>query len=361
MRMPDLQRFRWLVVMLALAWLPGCAALERHLPAAAQQLTAEEEARVGIAVENRLFQLLGGPRHDKPLAEELAVLLDQASGNSGQLTISVAERGAAELYALPGGRLILTRGLLAEVRDHAALVHLLRHAADLAGSASAGWASRASTKAALEILSQQESVYNPESGSIRLARMFAGQPCEQSCLPDSRSAAESDTQRLPGSISNLQELRPAYALLAEARQSEIAENPSQAITLYLKAATLAPDEAHILGSLGLAYLRAGELQSARLYLQNALRLQPDYYRTRMGLGYLYLQQGQVRKANAELAESVRLLPVTENLFLLAEAREKDGDVEGGMSLYRLIVEQDPRSNLGRTAARRLAAARAGNE
>ena len=78
---------------------------------------------------------------------------------------------------------------------------------------------------------------------------------------------------------------------------------------------------------------------------------------RMGLGYLYLQQGKVSQANDELAESVRLLPVTENLFLLAEAREKGGDVEGGLSLYRLIVDKDPHSTLGRTAARRLAHAK----
>jgi Flp pilus assembly protein TadD len=167
----------------------------------------------------------------------------------------------------------------------------------------------------------------------------------------------STSEEVPGPIRILKELQPAYALLEEARQLEKAGNPSQAIILYLKAATMAPDEPHILGSLGMAYLRAGELQTARLNLQKAVRLQPDYYRTRMGLGYLYLQQGKVRKANDELAESVRLLPVTENLFLLAEAREKGGDAEGGMSLYKLIVAKDPHSKLGRTAASRLARAK----
>ena len=361
MIMPVIQRLLQSAIMLALACLMGCAAMDRHLPAAAPQLSDAEKARVGIAVEKRLLQLLGGPRHDQPLVEELAALLKQESGDSGKFALAVAERGGAELYVLPGGRLILTRGLLSEVRDHAALVSLLRRAADLAGSTSADWPSRAATEAATEFLSQHESVYDPESASIRLARIFAGQPCAQSCLPESLPGGEGHTEEMPGSISTLQEMRPAYALLTEARQLELDDNPSQAITLYLKAATMAPDEAHILASLGMAYLRAGELPSARLYLQNAVRLQPDYYQTRMGLGYLYLQQGKVRKANDELAESVRLLPVTENLFLLAEAREKDGDAEAGMSLYRLIVERDPRSKLGRTAARRLAAASGGNE
>lgn len=361
MRMPAIQRLLQSAIILALTLLMGCAAMERHLPAAAPQLTAAEQAKVGMAVEKRLLQLLGGPRHDQPLVEELAAQFKSESENSGKFTLSVAERSGAELYALPGGRLIMTRGLLSEIRDHAALVSLLRRATDLAGSASTNWTSRAASEAALEILSQHESVYDPESASIRLARIFAGQPCEQSCLPDSLPGGEGHAEEVSESIRTLHAVQPAFAVMAEARQLEKDNNPSQAITLYLKAATMAPDEPHILASLGMAYLRAGELPSARLYLQNAARLQPDYYQTRMGLGYLYLQQGKVRKANEELAESVRLLPVTENLFLLAEAREKDGDVEGGMSLYRLIVERDPHSKLGRTAARRLAAARGGNE
>ena len=197
-------------------------------------------------------------------------------------------------------------------------------------------------------------MYDPESGSIRLARIFAQRPCEGSCLTSLLQSGVNRSGDVPESIRVLKGLQPAYELLKEAQRLEKADNPSQAITQYLNAASMAPEEPQILGSLGMAYLRTGELQTARLNLQKAVELQPDYYKTRMGLGYLYLQQGKVRKANDQLAESVRLLPVTENLFLLAEAREKGGDAEGGMSLYRLIVETDPHSKLGRTAASRLA-------
>ena len=48
-----------------------------------------------------------------------------------------------------------------------------------------------------------------------------------------------------------------------------------------------------------------------------------------------------------------MLPMTENLFLLAEAREKSDDVKGAMSLYRLIVETDRSSKLGRASLSRL--------
>ena len=104
----------------------------------------------------------------------------------------------------------------------------------------------------------------------------------------------------------------------------------------------------------MAYLRAGQLQSARLHLQEAVKLQPNYYRSRMGLGYFYLQSGKLSRASEMLAESVELLPVTENLFLLAEAREKSGDNKGARMLYKVIVESDPDSKLGQSSARRLA-------
>ena len=247
----------------------------------------------------------------------------------------------------------MTRGLLSEVRDLGGLKALLQQAAALTHTALSVQATRDSNQATMEILSIKESIYDPESGSIRLARIFAERPCEGDCVKSLLSSGVSSSEGIPEPIRLLKELQPAYALLAEAQRFEKADNSAQAIIYYLKAATMAPEEPHILGSLGMAYLRAGELQTARLNLQKAVKLQPDYYKTRMGLGYLSLQQGQIRKANEQLAESVRLLPVTENLFLLAEAREKGGDIEGSKSLYRLIVEKDAQSKLGRTAASRL--------
>jgi len=74
----------------------------------------------------------------------------------------------------------------------------------------------------------------------------------------------------------------------------------------------------------------------------------------MGLGYLSLQLGKFQQANELLTKSVRLLAVAENLFLLAETREKSGDATGAAALYRLVVEADRYGKLGRSAAERLA-------
>ena len=344
-------------LLVVLACLAGCAGMDSSLMSEAVQMTSAQEARLGAAVEGRLLQMLGGRYHKQALIEELQSSVEQELGSVAHFTVAIADKNTAALYALPDDRVVLTRGLLAKSRDQGELVSLLQRAAALTVTDSMARSSRASHKATTEILSLQESLYDPDSGSIRLARIFARKPCAESCLTSSSPANLSSSGTLPESIRLLKELQPAYALLEEARQLEKDNHTAQAITLYLKAAAMAPDEPYILGALGTAYLRAGELQTARLNLQKAVRLQPDYYRTRMGLGYLYLQQGKVTKANDQLAECVRLLPVTENLFLLAEAREKGGDVEGGMSLYRLIVDKDPQSKLGRTAASRLAHAK----
>ena len=348
------RKLLWPAIMsIALACFAGCTGMDRYLPAETPQLTAEQEIKVGTAAGDRLLQLLGGPHHDKALAEEIESLLTPDDVISGRLVVSVADKSSAALYILPGGRVVMTRGLLSEVRDLGGLKALLQQAAALTHTALSVQATRDSNQATMEILSIKESIYDPESGSIRLARIFAERPCEGDCVKSLLSSGVSNSEGIPEPIRLLKELQPAYALLAEAQRFEKADNSAQAIIYYLKAATMAPEEPHILGSLGMAYLRAGELQTARLNLQKAVKLQPDYYKTRMGLGYLSLQQGQIRKANEQLAESVRLLPVTENLFLLAEAREKGGDIEGSKSLYRLIVEKDAQSKLGRTAASRL--------
>lgn len=345
-------------LFVALAWLGGCTGLTQYAPATRQQLTPAQEARVGAAVEVKLIQMLGGPYHDKTLTVDLNRLGSRHILGSHPFKISVADRSVPALYPLPGGRTIITRGLLTEVRNRAELESLLSYAVRLSNKVYEGRATHSMTEVTGELLSASDSMYDSDSAGIRLARLFEQGSCEQNCLAPIRDTdgvvGKVGSTGLPESVKQLSGLLPGYELLAAARKFEGADDQAQAIATYLQAAATAPDEPRILGSLGLAYLRAGQLQSARLHLQKAVKLQPDYYRTQMGLGYLYLQLGKIRRANEALADSVRMLPVAENLFLLAEARDKSGDVEGAMLLYRLVVESDRYSKLGRTSASRLA-------
>ena len=340
----------WLVV-LSLAG--GCAGIVGDVTVPPPQLTVAEQARVGSAVEAKLIQMLGGPYHDQMLVKDLNRLVSSAQ----PFSISVADKGNSALYPLPGGRVIVTRGLLAKANSQTNLKALLTYALSLSNKRYVGYSTRSMVEATRDLLSVSDSIYDPDSAAIRLARIFERQACVQECLALAQSFAtsvdKSDFSQLPESIKRLASLQPGYDLAAAARQLEKDDGQAKAIALYLQAAATTADEPRILGALGLAYLRAGQLQPARLHLQKAVKLQPNYYRTQMGLGYLHLQLGQFRQSNQALARSVSMLPMTENLFLLAEAREKSDDVEGAMLLYRLIVETDRNSKLGRASVSRL--------
>jgi tetratricopeptide (TPR) repeat protein len=339
----------------------GCAGLVSQVPAEALSLSSAEKDRLGEAIGARLLQMLGGPYHDLSLKAALKrVCLDQSHGVD-RCKVTVADLSSPALYPLPGGRLILTRGLLAEIASGDELISLLEKGESLASKVYDDRATREMNEAMTAQLAGQDSQYDPDAADIRLARLFKEAACEEGCLKLNRAirAGTSDAAKLPDSVKRLATLQPGYNLLGKARDFETQGDEAQSIATYLQSATATPDEPRILRALGMAYLRAGQLQSARLHLQKAVKLQPDYYRSRMGLGYLYLEQGYLRHASQELAESVALLPVIENLFLLAEAKEKSGDPNGALALYSIIVDADPDSKLGRSSASRLAQATGG--
>jgi tetratricopeptide (TPR) repeat protein len=336
----------------------GCAGLVPYVPAEPLPMTSAEKGSLGEAIDARLLQMLGGPYHDPSLAASLKrACLDQSQGKD-RCKITVADLSSPALYPLPGGHLILTRGLLTEITSGDELTSLLEKGVALAEKVYEDRATREMNEAMTEQLAGQDSQYDPDAADIRLGRLFKDAACEEDCLALNRAAntGKSDATKLPDSVKRLATLRSGYELLGKARDFEKQGNQAQSIATYLQAATVTPDEPRILRALGMAYLRAGQLQSARLHLQKAVKLQPDYYRSRMGLGYLYLKKGHLRQASQELAESVSLLPVTENLFLLAEVREKSGDLKEAMALYTIIVKDDPDSKLGRSSASRLAQA-----
>jgi Tfp pilus assembly protein PilF len=125
-----------------------------------------------------------------------------------------------------------------------------------------------------------------------------------------------------------------------------------AIATYLNAAALAPDQPLILAGLGMAYLKADDLKSARQHLARAVHLDPDYYQSRMGLGYIYLEEGRTDLAVTHLKQSLELLPTGQGAFLLAEGYEKQGHKQQAKELYQAVAEADPGGQLGQSAAAR---------
>lgn len=341
-----IHKFMRFVCAAALLWLGGCVAMG-DLPVVTQPLSAGEEARLGATVAPRLLQMLGGPYHDRQLITDLKRLAPRLG--SQQLELLVADRSEPALYALPGQRLVLTRGLLARTRNGAELSALLHGAHD----DSAVWMTRSMAAAVRELETTPADPFDPAAADLRLAKDFAGRPCVDACLAKLLSG---QTGGLPiaKSVARLAALQSGYDQLARAQELEASGRGGQAIALMLQTAGETPDEPLLLGALGMAYLRAGQVQQARLHLQKSVKLQPDYYRTQMGLGYLYLQLKRDSDARAALTKSVALLPVTENLFLLGEAHEKTGDTTGAANFYRRVVRHDGRSRLGLEAQERLA-------
>ena len=333
--------------MCLLVLLNGCAGLNSILPAKMGNLSEQEVALVGAEVEARLLQILGGQYMD----EELSTTLDALAKKAGTV-ISVADRSSAESYPLPGQRVVLTRGLLTRLESLEQLRALLKTSSLQSRSAIYRFNNRTMVNAARQLISTGVSSYDPESPGITIAKAFAGSPCDLECNQRMVDSVTNKTA-LPASIAKLKGLQEGLNLLAEARQQEKSGNLRDALALYLDAAIASPDQAVILRNLGMAYLRSGDYQSARLHLQKAEKLQPDYYKTEMGLGFLYLKTDRQERAKTALTKSVEHLPVTENLFLLAEVMEKTGDAATARELYQFVTKHDRYSKLGRTATSRL--------
>lgn len=340
------RKFTHFICAASLLWLGGCVAMS-DLPVTKQQFSAREAARLGEAVAPRLLQMLGGPYHDRQLGADLKRLALRLGVQQPEPLL--ADRSEPALYVLPGERIVLTRGLLARARSGAQLNALLLGARE----SSSDWMTRSMATAARELQTAPADPFDPDAADLRLATGFAGQPCVDACLEKVLSG-QAGASPVPQSVARLAELQPGYDKLARAQELEASGRGGEAIALMLQAAGETPDEPLLLGALGMAYLRAGQVQQARLHLEKSVKLQPNYYRTQMGLGYLYLQLKRDKDARAALTKSVALLPMTENLFLLGEAHEKTGDAPGAVNFYRRVARHDGSSKLGREAQERLA-------
>lgn len=363
----------------------------------------------------RLFpatcQLLGGLYPDNSLQAYLQKVGKRllAPGEAGRFV--VVNESRPDALALPGGFVLVTRGLLADLEGEGPLVALLAHqlehvrqghAAQLAGvslgelpppvsgpsyapearlapeRASLLLKSRFTARQEAEVLRGSlsrlaKAGYDPREG-LRLQEFLLAQgeagwregmlkrhPLSGKDL----KALDRESGALAGAVTRtgngefnqaLKRLRanlPGYVLYDEARALERGGQLREAVATYLRAATASPDESIILAALGTAYLQAGDLGSARLHLAKAVVLDQRYYYSRMGLGYAHLQQGGTASAIAELEESLRLLPSQRAAFLLAEAYEKEGKIPAAREFYRAVAEADSRSKLGKFAAERL--------
>ncbi|MCD6526407.1 MAG: M48 family metalloprotease [Desulfuromonas sp.] len=154
-------------------------------------------------------------------------------------------------------------------------------------------------------------------------------------------------------LQSLRTLAAGYEVFEQARQQERQDRLPQAIALYLQAATQAPEQSLLLTGLGLAYVKVGDFNSAKHYLRQAVNLNGHYYRSRLGLGYIHLQQNNLEQAMLQLQRSHDLLPTLQSSYLLAEGYQARQQLAQARALYQQVADADGRGKLGRAARRQL--------
>jgi predicted Zn-dependent protease len=385
---------------------------QKAFPKAVQQMGGEVRDPAVYGYVNRVGQRLGriSPRPDLPY--EFKVVNDSTPN----------------AFALPGGFVAITRGLLVNLENEAQLASVLGHEighvtarhsvqgmqrgallnlglavlSGTTGQASYGPLAQQAGQLAAGLLDntysrEQEreadrlgvdymvaAGYNPQ-GAVQLqeyfyrqvekgaepmwlAGLFRTHPFSKERMLDLQSYIAGNypqAVRDPRYIINssqfntasaaLRKTREGYELFDKGRELEGQGRLSEAIATYLQAATAAPDQSLILTGLGMAYLKANDLNSGRQHLARAVQLDGSYYRSRLGLGYVFLEQDRAAEAIRELEASMELLPTLQGGYLLAQSYEKGGQKAKAVELYRDVSEADPQGRIGKAAAERLQA------
>jgi len=421
--------FKSLLPLVVLFLLAGCAAnpVTGRQELALVAVSTQEEVDLGQKTYPKVLQKMGGSFQDPELDQylrQVGMSLARVSHRSElPYQFKIVNDSTPNAFALPGGPIAISRGLLVGLDNEAQLASIIgheighvtaRHAVQgmqrgtmlglglsvLSGatsnSAYGGLTQQAGQLAASLINNtysrEQESEsdrlgidymvkagFNP-LGAVQVQAYFYNQ-IEKGADPNwltglfrthpfskermlaneqyVRSRYVQELKTLPFNREEFQQatlrvrqLEPGYEMYEQGREQEAKGDLRGAIATYLNAAALAPDQALIMTGLGMAYLKADDLQSARHHLERALQLDPGYYQSHMGLGYIYLEQGQTEHAVTQLQQSMELLPTGQGAFLLAEGFAKQGKKQQAYELYQQVAKADPNGQLGKAAAAR---------
>jgi tetratricopeptide (TPR) repeat protein len=87
----------------------------------------------------------------------------------------------------------------------------------------------------------------------------------------------------------------------------------ESLDMLVRAAAQAPDDAHIIDSLGWAYYKLGQFDAAVLHLERAVALRPFDPLVMDHLGDAYWQQGRQREARFQWQHALSFAPPTEDI------------------------------------------------
>ncbi len=388
----------------------GCAVIRPDIDL--KTITPADEETYAKAVNPFVLQRLGAKIPDEEIQTALSSVAARLQTGKQKPVFFVVNDPVPAAFALPGGGIVVTRGLLFHVESEVELLvllaHLLGHDASrdailLAARTSTQQkmllplsdydAAAVSSKFLTEPFSNTQEIaadryaaelfasagHDPTLYLSLLPKIYARLEALPDFQPQSMTkqhplstkrlkAAEDSVAALSSSPADpvkinsfsfehlssvLLATRPGYVMYQEALQLEKKGVTDQAIGMYLKAATTAPDQALLLTGLGLAYMRQDAFVAARQHLTRAMRLDSTYYHARLGLGYLYLQEKKFNEAEEHLIRSQTLLPTSLGGYLLARYYDDIGDTKTALSLYREVVHYFKESQMGKLAAKRI--------
>jgi tetratricopeptide (TPR) repeat protein len=124
--------------------------------------------------------------------------------------------------------------------------------------------------------------------------------------------------------------RRARVLIREALYGRDARDPEPAAWTFVEAATL--------------FWHLGDYEGADAVYAEALRWVPDYPSALVGRARVALARAQPRQALDHLEKAYRIRPLAETAWLLGDARQVLGDLEGAQQAYEHVVQQGRRGD-----------------
>lgn len=117
-----------------------------------------------------------------------------------------------------------------------------------------------------------------------------------------------------------------------------------AVKTYKRCLTLEPNNPFFYQQLGVALVRAGDVEAGREALQKAIDLRWQMSVAQYELGRIYYNEDDLARAAAHFIASIRIDPNYSNaLYSLALLHERQGREEEALALFRRVLELNPES------------------
>lgn len=130
--------------------------------------------------------------------------------------------------------------------------------------------------------------------------------------------------------------------------------PSEAMNDYQRATLLNPGDFEAFRLLGMCYEQTNQLETARQFYGEAVRLAPHYLPAHIAYGQLALRQDRLTDAERAFVSALRLNPgVLVARYLLAQVYERQGRLAEALREAEYATQVDPRDQTAQATLQRL--------